>query len=141
MHFKFRIRTLIKMNAKKFPFLGYKMPRSSSSQTRPAVNYHPPAKFTNPYSSVGTPSRVEIEQPTLGQSLKQGFGFGAGSAIAHRLLNPFPTIAPSDKKTESPCEKERHAFETCMKTKSAEDFCGEQQMGYTQCLRILRGQS
>ncbi len=113
------------------------MPRSSSSHSKPHINYHPPATFTNPYSSVGA---MNPSQPTLGQSIKQGLGFGAGSAIAHRLLNPFPTIALSDKKESVPCEKERLAFETCMKTKSADDFCGEQQMGYTQCLRLSKGE-
>lgn len=117
------------------------MPRSSSSHSKPASNYHPPAKFTNPYSSVGTTNRVEIEQPTLGQTLKQGFGFGAGSAIAHRIFNPFPTLTLSDKKIQETCEKERVAFETCMKTKSADDFCGNEQMSYTQCIRVSRGQS
>ncbi len=111
------------------------MPRSSSSQSKV------PVKYTPPQSSVSTPNRIEIEQPTLGQTLKQGFGFGAGSAIAHRIFNPFPTLTPSDKKIQETCEKERMAFETCMKTKSADDFCGEQQLGYTQCLRISRGQS
>ncbi len=123
----------MKNEFKNFPHLGYKMPRSSSSQSKLPVKHNPPQ------SSPSIPNRIEIEQPTLGQTLKQGFGFGAGSAIAHRLFNPFPTSAPSDKKSESPCEKERFAFETCMKTKSAEDFCGEQQMGYTQCLAIARG--
>jgi hypothetical protein len=108
------------------------MPRSSSSNANPRPTYHPPAKFANPYSSV---ANITPSQPTLGDSLKQGFGFGAGSAIAHRLLNPFPTIAPPEKKAESPCEKERTLFETCMKTKSVDDFCGEQQMVYTQCIR------
>jgi hypothetical protein len=75
--------------------------------------------------------------------LKQGFGFGAGSAIAHRMFGAAPTLyqSPSDKKHEEACEKERLAFETCMKTKSADDFCGEQQMGYTQCLHLSRGLS
>lgn len=120
------------------------MPRSSSSSSKPHTSYHPPAVRSQPQSSIGTTSRVEIEQPTLGQSMKQGFGFGAGSAIAHRIFGASPmimsqTAAPSDKKNEDPCEKERSAFETCMKTKSADDFCGEQQMSYTQCLRISRG--
>jgi hypothetical protein len=106
------------------------MPRSSSSQSKL------PVKYTPPQSS--TPSRMEIEQPTFGQTLKQGFGFGAGSAIAHRLLNPFPTLTLSDKKIQETCEKERLAFETCMKTKSADDFCGNEQMSYTQCIRLSR---
>lgn len=30
--------------------------------------------------------------PTLGQSIKEGFGFGMGSAIAHRIFGPKPTV-------------------------------------------------
>lgn len=114
------------------------MPRSSSSHSKPTSTHHPPVTFTNPYSSVGA---VVPHQPTLGQSIKQGLGFGAGSAIAHRFLNPFPTVYPNDDKAEEACKKERLAFEMCMKTKSVEDFCGEQQMSYTKCLRISKGLS
>ena len=127
-----------KNESKKFPLLGYKMPRSSSSQTKPPILSQRAPAFTNPYSSVGA---VVPHQPTLGQSIKQGLGFGAGSAIAHRFLNPFPSVYPTDDKAEEACKKERLAFEMCMKTKSVEDFCGEQQMGYTKCLRISKGLS
>ncbi len=120
------------------------MPRSSS-RTQPypkSSTLAPTPVFRNPYSSVGAttspPSHLTIEQPTLGQTIKQGFGFGAGSAIAHRILGPTPTIlqAPSDKKVEHPCEKELIAFESCMKTRSTDDYCGNEQMAYTHCLRL-----
>jgi hypothetical protein len=94
--------------------------------------------FRNPYSSVGNTSPIHIEQPTLGQSLKQGFGFGAGSAIAHRIFGLSPTLvgqSVSDKKVESTCEKELTAFETCLKSKSSDDFCGEEQINLTRCLQ------
>ena len=115
------------------------MPRSysqSSSQKHApkssavVPSYHPPSVTTN---------RIEIEKPTLGQSLKQGFGFGAGSAIAHRIFGMAPTIiapAPSQSEVKLPCDKERTAFENCMKTKSSDDFCGEQQIAYTHCLHL-----
>jgi hypothetical protein len=91
-------------------------------------------------SSVGNiPPQVSIQQPTLGQSIKEGFGFGAGSAIAHRMFGLSPTIiAPSQNEVKRLCEKELSAFETCMKTKSADDFCGEYQMAYTQCLHLAK---
>jgi hypothetical protein len=119
------------------------MPRSSShtSSHRAPVHTKPSAvvPFQNPLSSVGVPSRLEVQQPTLGQSLKQGFGFGAGSAIAHRIFGATPTLlAPSQPEVKLPCDKERTAFENCMKTKSPDDFCGDQQMAYTQCIRLSK---
>lgn len=72
-------------------------------------------------------------QPSLGETLKQGLAWGTGQAIAHRIFGPTATV-PIQTKIESPCEKERMAFESCMKTKSTEDFCGEEQMNYTRCL-------
>jgi hypothetical protein len=126
------------MNEKTFPSLGYKMPRSSHSQAKAKPVSHPPAVFQNPMSSVAhtTPST-----PTFGQTLKEGLAFGAGSAIAHRLINPFPSFPsfptkPLEQKAVESCEKERAAFETCMKTKSTDDFCGEYQISYTQCIRM-----
>ena len=115
------------------------MPRSSSSQTksRPGVRPTPPVVFQNPLSSVGHPVP---SAPTFGQTLKEGLAFGTGSAIAHRLINPFPsftTKAPEPKPLE-PCEKERTAFEVCMKTKSADDFCGNYQMAYAQCIQLSK---
>ena len=114
------------------------MPRSSQSSSKPRHISHPPVAFANPLSSVGHPAS---SAPTFGQTLKDGLAFGAGSAIAHRLINPFPTLhtsPPSEPKRQEPCDRERLAFETCMKTKSADDFCGEQQMSYTQCIRLSK---
>ena len=110
------------------------MPRSSSHSKS-----QPPAVFRNPYSSVGN-TTPHVEQPTLGQTLKQGFGFGAGSAIAHRIFGAVPTIiTPTDKKTELLCEKELIAFQNCMQYKTADEFCGLEQSSYTQCLRLSKG--
>jgi hypothetical protein len=121
------------------------MPRTSSTSTPkkspPISNY--PAPFKNPYSSV---ANVQPSAPTFGQTLKEGFALGTGSALAHRAIGSIfgaPTVnisAPTETKVQSSCEKERMAFETCMKFKSADDFCGNEQLGYAQCLRIARDQ-
>lgn len=110
------------------------MPRTSSTPSKSVSTVaHPPS--VRHY----TPAA-----PTFGQTLKEGFALGTGSAIAHRVVSSVfgaPTVnvtAPTEKKIESPCEKERLAFETCMKFKSADDFCGNEQMGYTACLRLSR---
>jgi hypothetical protein len=128
------------------------MPRSSSQSrsssykpSRPALPTPPPAVFRNPYSSVGHPTPI-VNQPTLGQSMKEGFGLGAGSAIAHRVVasifgaptvNTVITTTPqSVSVSKQPCDKERLAFEACMKTQSMETFCGQEQLAYTSCIRV-----
>jgi hypothetical protein len=113
------------------------MPRSSSSQRNHKPTSQSKSLIQKPSSSIGHAIRL---QQSLGQTIKEGLAFGTGSAIAHRIFNPFPTstTVQSDKKVEGPCEKERFAFETCMKTKSADDFCGNEQISYTQCIHLSR---
>ena len=119
------------------------MPRSSSSTSRPTSHRSVPSVPRAPQSTVA--QYTPPSQPSFGQTLKEGFALGTGSAIAHRVIGSIfgaPTVnlaAPTEKKIESPCEKERSAFESCMKFKSAEDFCGNEQVGYVQCLRVSRG--
>lgn len=127
------------MNKKLSPILGIKMPRSSSTASKSSA----PAIRNPSHHSTPIPSRIEIEQPALSQSLKQGFGFGAGSAIAHRIFGATSTIqtvtTPSDKKVQLPCDNERTAFENCIKTKSIDDYCGNEQASYKQCLQLSVG--
>ena len=98
------------------------MPRSSK-----------PSKSSVPV--VQPPSSLIPAQPSFGQVVKEGLAWGTGQALAHRAVAAVlgPSV-PVQTKIESPCDKERVAFESCMKTKSTEDFCGEEQMVYTRCL-------
>jgi hypothetical protein len=109
------------------------MPRSQNSKPKPTLL---PAKIQNPMSSVGA---YTPPPPSFGQVVKEGFAFGTGSAIAHRIFGAATNaILPSSSSTTpgALCDKERLAFETCMKTKSADDFCGSEQTAYTQCIRL-----
>jgi hypothetical protein len=120
------------------------MPRSSSSKpTQTSKVSAPPLVVRNPYSSVATslPSIVPTA-PTFGQTLKEGFAFGTGSALAHRFFNPFPTtsigttnpIAASQSK--KPCDAEQIEFEKCLKTQAMDTYCGNEQMAYTSCIQM-----
>jgi hypothetical protein len=40
------------------------------------------------------PSPMIIQSPTMFSSMKQGFGFGVGSSIAHSFFGPKPIIQP-----------------------------------------------
>ncbi len=55
---------------------------SSSSASRPVTPKLPAVPHSTP---VGSPALQPI-QPTFGQTIKEGFGFGIGSAIAHRIF-------------------------------------------------------
>ncbi len=120
------------------------MPRSNSSKSSSTTKPSSPVVLRNPYSSVAntTPS-VTVPTPTFGQTLKEGFAFGTGSALAHRFFNPFPTGAASTAATpvtvnhnnKKPCEAEQIAFEACLKTRSMDAYCDNEQLAFTTCIR------
>jgi hypothetical protein len=75
--------------------------------------------------------------------MKEGFGLGVGSAIAHRVVGsmfgaPTVNITQASTPITNPCDKERFAFESCMKTQSMETFCGQEQIAYTDCIRMVK---
>jgi hypothetical protein len=82
-------------------------------------------KKTLTYSSVTKPQQFNIPQykpPTIGQSIKEGFGFGLGSRIAQNLFSPYsspystPYSSPysdNTKKRDIECEKVKKDFEQC----------------------------
>lgn len=56
--------------------------------------------------------------PTFGQSIKDGFGFGLGSAIAHRIIGPAPVVVqhqPAPAATPLPQTSGPPEYERCMK--------------------------
>lgn len=121
------------------------MPRSHSSRSSKPSNSvtisRPPIPSTH-----ATPA-FQSQAPSFGQVVKEGFALGTGQAIAHRMIGSIfghptvqTTVAPSQQKIESPCEKERTAFEVCMKTKSSDDYCGNEQASYAQCVRLSQHQ-
>lgn len=90
------------------------MPRSHAS----------PKKTTVPFRSV-----VPAAPPSsLVQTVKDGFGFGMGSALAHRAVGSIFGAG-----SQSTCGVERSAFENCVQTRSLET-CSETQAAYTLCL-------
>ena len=87
-----------------------------------------------------------IQPPSFGQTIKEGIGFGAGSAIGHRVVGAIlgPSVAttapstPSESKqpSQQKCVSERNTFELCLKTKSADDGCNNEFNAYTQCIQL-----
>ncbi len=114
------------------------MPRSTSTKrSSPVPVVHKPIP-TYPARPPFTP----VAPSSLGQVVKEGLAFGTGQAIAHRAVASIASLwTPSQKVSEIPCDKERYAFESCMKTKSSDDFCGTEQMSYAQCIRLSTASS
>ena len=119
------------------------MPRSNSRSSVQSTPHVPSTKFQNPYSSVATTTPRVPTAPSFGQTMKEGFGLGVGSAIAHRVVGsilgaPTVNVTQASAPISHPCDKERVAFESCMKTQSMETFCGQEQIAYTDCIRTIK---
>ena len=79
------------------------MPRSSNSKSsEKKQNIPPPRRAPSPLnvpSPAPMPSSVPSQPPSMVDSMKQGFGFGIGSAIAHNLFR-------TNNKEETPKKNE-----------------------------------
>lgn len=63
-----------------------------------------PAPAPSKSMSVSKPSSVQtihVQQPTFGESLKSGFGFGIGSSIAHNIFGSRPASTPAPAPVQS----------------------------------------
>ncbi len=119
------------------------MPRTSTHTSSSKSKPVPLAPFKPSVPTVYTPP----SQPGFGQLIKEGIGFGAGQAIAHRAVNAiFGSTAPTTvvqqatdpKDQKSPCQSERNVFEACMRIKTQEDHCNNEHLAYTQCLELTQ---
>jgi len=83
------------------------------------------------YLVVPKPAVVAPSAPSLGQSIKDGFGLGIGSSIGHHLFESFFRRIEEPVKQEK-CFIERREFENCMRTNSS---CEDRQIIFQQCLQ------
>ena len=102
------------------------MPRSDSSKPKvfvpPKFPLATPIKikpfvYTSPKTPVAIPP-VRTQQPTLGQTVKEGFGFGLGASVARNIVDRMfglPSVAKvSTKSTEyTQCIQEGGTEEVC----------------------------
>ena len=125
------------------------MPRTSSpnrsfSSTRPTtpsyksmVNYK--SSPVTPYKPLPVPAKINpspsqvivhqpptFQPPTLFDSMKQGFGFGVGSSIAHSIFSPSRIV--ENKKQEGPdtnfCKDITDQYNKCKN----EGYCSQEFM-------------
>lgn len=113
----------------------------SYSYSRSKPSYKPtPVPSPSPVYTPSTPSTVTVEasRPTFGQTLKEGFGFGAGSAIAHRIFGASSTQTVNHINTpsninEKKCNLEENAYFDC--TKNHDGYsCETKYENYKKCL-------
>ena len=103
------------------------MPRSTSPSKRSVA------------SSVPTvlPKVVPAPQPpSLIQTLKEGFAFGAGSSIARNMIDrmmPTAQTLPPSRVCHEPCLLQLKEYENCILSQDNEAFCGDKRASYNDC--------
>jgi hypothetical protein len=118
------------------------MPRSSSPRSKSSTS-HLPVPKPKPSSVVPFHPTVPTTSPTLGQSMKDGFGLGLGSGIGHMVINrmfgpsyPVHPQPPPQNSQKEPCEFERKVFENCILNKG--EVCHNEQLSLTECLKLSK---
>jgi hypothetical protein len=92
------------------------MPRSSKPTT-PA-----PPKPTISTAPASTP-KSSIQAPSMMDTMKQGFSFGVGSAIAHNIMNSIFRPAPAPAPTPTPKESMHDLYNKCIEKNDSAINC------------------
>lgn len=116
------------------------MPRSSGSSFKSSSRSSSSSTPTRSVSSVPSvpkyqPSPVAYTTPTLGQSMKEGFGLGVGASIARnvvdRAFGAFTSTTPTTSTTSTssqisshvPVQENTKLYEQCIENGATEEFC------------------
>ena len=116
------------------------MPRNN--QSRP-VSVSVPVSTRPPIAHL--PTTIQHQPAGFGQLIKEGIGFGAGQAIAHRAVNAVlgstatatatGTVNQQPSEQKTPCLSERNFFEACIRSQSIND-CNNEILAYKQCIDL-----
>ena len=134
------------------------MPRNSqsnsrsSSPSRPSKTlptYAPPPKIWHSSSTLPAPQRpiTVPERPTLGQTMKEGFGFGVGIETAKYLMGSFfGTRNYSTAPPQAPQPQTNPAYEQCLEfNKDFPDVCkpflAKEPSSWKKCMEMNHYQS
>ena len=102
---------------------------SSASLSRPVTPNVPKAPHPTP---VGSPALQPIQvdhSRTLGQSIKDGFGFGIGSAFAHRIFGGSAKVEHvHTQTTQTQTQNQNPEYAQCLK---------ESNQNYDACKHLL----
>jgi hypothetical protein len=95
------------------------MPRSAK-QTNSKPMIPPPPKPT--ISSAPAPNS-SIQAPSMMDTMKQGFSFGVGSAIAHNMMNSIFRPAQTPTTTTPPKESMHDLYNKCVEKNDSTVNC------------------
>jgi len=93
------------------------MPRKDYRSKSPI--YNPPKSFPIYKPPISLPIQKPFttlplyKPPTLVDTIKQGFGFGLGSAVAHKAVDSFMSPREYTPCVENVCDKIKKEFEKC----------------------------
>ena len=130
------------------------MPRSSSSSSRSSsyrssysrsptykpsfssYSYHSPKSVVLPSKpQAPTPYYQEKERPGFFSNMWQGFGLGAGQAIAHNIFRSNPVVTHTYE--PKPTETKPKEYEICLQEHKYDKYiCDEALMKYNECLQM-----
>jgi hypothetical protein len=94
-------------------------PKSTIPAPKPAISQAPAPK-----SSIQAPApKSTIQAPSMMDTMKQGFSFGVGSAIAHNIMNSIFRPAPTSIPTTTPKESMHDLYNKCMEKNDSTVNC------------------
>lgn len=115
------------------------MPRSTSPTKRSAAA---PVPAVLPKVMPLLPKVVPVppftQPPSLMQTLKEGFAFGAGSSIARNVIDrmmPAAQTLPPSRVCHEPCLLQLKEYENCILSQDNEAFCGDKRASYRDCMQ------
>ena len=99
-------------------YLQIEMPRSHSPVVKKYVAKPTPTQSVTSTQSVYHHHNVEVEKPGFFSNMWQGFGLGAGQAIAHNVFRNEPTVKVVHEQAHIVSETEPKEYVQCMKDNS-----------------------
>lgn len=112
------------------------MPRKDSRSKSPSLNKSisfKEATTYKPFVPQINKTPTYLPKPTLFDSVKQGFGFGLGSSIAHKTVDSF---MGSFNKVNSNCDSIKNEYNKCIldnKYDDSKNICLKLEKEYEQC--------
>ena len=85
---------------------------------RKVSSYSPSASYRPSLTYKSIPGPTMPTQPTLGQSIKEGFGWGIGTSIARRLFGPSETPSETVRVVHT-----NEAYTKCLEEKGSKEEC------------------
>lgn len=63
--------------------------------------------------STNVPTNVEVKEPSMTESVKSGFGFGVGNAVAHSAVSGIVSMVSASSGDSNQNQRENQKLENC----------------------------